>query len=67
MSLIYNKNMGLTLGLTAKYTFSEEIFAKETNMPYTIRTQLLVVFLFLKKKNIEVIVASRKPGYFYFN
>ena len=59
--------MGLTLGLTAKYTFSEEIFAKETNMPYTIRTQLLEVFLFLKKKNIEVIVASRKPGYFYFN
>ena len=59
--------MGLTLGLTAKYTFSEEIFAKETKMPYTIRTQLLVVFLILKKKNIEVIVASRKPGYFYFN
>ena len=50
MSLIYNKNMGLTLGLTAKYTFSEEIFAKENNMPYTIRTQLLEVFLFLKKK-----------------
>ena len=29
MSLIYSKNIGLTLGLIMKYTFTEEIFAKE--------------------------------------
>ena len=29
MSLIYSKNMGSTLGLTVKYTFREEILAKE--------------------------------------
>ena len=29
MSLIYSKKVGLTLGLTVKYTFTEEIFPKE--------------------------------------
>ena len=35
MSLIYTKNMDSTLGLTVKYTFSEEILAKEIFEEFT--------------------------------
>ena len=35
MSLIYSKNMGSTLGLTVKYTFREEILAKEIFEEFT--------------------------------
>ena len=35
MSLLYSKNMGSTQGLTVKYTFREEILAKEIFEEYT--------------------------------
>ena len=35
MSLIYSKNMGSALGLTVKYTFREEILAKEIFEEFT--------------------------------